>query len=141
MGGDDSSGGGPQGGLPSFPQRIGSLHTLISQQSFHSRVSEYHRPEPGCKEMSKIPIPSRQTHSRCYRSLLHFSLFPVHACSVNPGDCSLPGSAVRGIFIGKNTGVVYHFLLQRIFLTQGLNPRLESPALQVNLPLSHRGSP
>ena len=27
-------------------------------------------------------------------------------------------------FLGKNTGVGYHFLLQGIFLTQGLNPRL-----------------
>ena len=29
-----------------------------------------------------------------------------------------------GIFPGKNTGVDCHFLLQGIFLTQGLNPRL-----------------
>ena len=31
---------------------------------------------------------------------------------------------------GKNTGVGFHFLLQGIFLTQGLNPHLfESPAV------------
>ena len=41
-----------------------------------------------------------------------------------PTDCSLPGSSVCGIFPGKNTGVCCHALLQRIFLTQGSNPRL-----------------
>ena len=38
----------------------------------------------------------------------------------NPMDCSSPGSSVHG----KNTGVGCHFLLQGIFLIQGLNPRL-----------------
>ena len=43
-------------------------------------------------------------------------------------------------FLGKNTGVGSHFLLQGIFLTQGSNP---SPLLwQVDsLPMSHLGSP
>ena len=35
-------------------------------------------------------------------------------------DCSPPGSS----FPGKNTGVGCHFLLQGIFMTQGLNPHL-----------------
>ena len=35
-------------------------------------------------------------------------------------DCSLPGSSLQG----KNTGVGCHALLQGIFLTRGLNPRL-----------------
>ena len=39
----------------------------------------------------------------------------------SPVDCSLPGSSVRGIFSGKNTGMGCHFLLQGIFSTQGLN--------------------
>jgi len=39
-------------------------------------------------------------------------------------DCSLPGSSVHGIFPGKSTGVSCHFLLQGIFLTQGLSPDL-----------------
>ena len=37
---------------------------------------------------------------------------------------SPPGSSVHGIFPGKNTGVGCHFLLQGIFLTEGLNPGL-----------------
>ena len=49
-------------------------------------------------------------------------------------------------FPGKNTGMRCHFLLQGIFLTQGLNPCLLncrwSPALQADvLPLSHQESP
>ena len=34
---------------------------------------------------------------------------------------SPPGSSVHGIFPGKNTGMSFHFLLQGIFPTQGLN--------------------
>ena len=42
---------------------------------------------------------------------------------------------------GKNTGVGCHFLLQEIFLTQGLNPSPESPALAGEFSiLSHQGS-
>ena len=60
--------------------------------------------------------------------------------SWHPMDCSLPGSSVHGISQGKNTGVGCHFLLQRTFLTQGLNPHLLH--WQANsLPLSHQGSP
>ena len=39
-------------------------------------------------------------------------------------DCSPPGSSIHGSFLGKNTGAGCHFLLQGIFPTQGLNPRL-----------------
>ena len=48
----------------------------------------------------------------------------VQSCPTfcNPVDCSPPGSSVHGIF--QNTGVGCHFLLQGIFLTQGLNPCL-----------------
>ena len=38
-------------------------------------------------------------------------------------DCRAPGSSVHGDSPGKNTGVGCHALLQRIFPTQGLNPR------------------
>jgi len=37
-------------------------------------------------------------------------------------DYSLPGSSVPGDFLGKNTGVGCHALLQGIFPTQGSNP-------------------
>ena len=42
----------------------------------------------------------------------------------DPMDCSPPGSSVHEISPGKNIGVGCHFLLQGIFLTQGLNPGL-----------------
>ena len=57
---------------------------------------------------------------------------PGNVCSVtqscltlcNPTDSSPPGSSVHEIFPGRNTGVGCHFLLQGIFPTPGLNPRL-----------------
>ena len=39
----------------------------------------------------------------------------------NPMNCSPPGSSFQGDFLGKNTGVGCHTLLQGIFPTQGLN--------------------
>ena len=42
----------------------------------------------------------------------------------NPVDCSLPGSSVHGDFLGKNTGVGCHALLQGIFSIQVSNPHL-----------------
>ena len=42
---------------------------------------------------------------------------------------------------GKNTGVGCHFLLQEIFLTKGLNPRLLPLQVLLPLPLLHLGSP
>jgi hypothetical protein len=54
-------------------------------------------------------------------------------------DCSPPDPSVCGNFPDKNTAVGCHFLLWRIFLTQGSN---QSPAQQVDsLPPSHWGSP
>ena len=55
-----------------------------------------------------------------------FALSSVQSCLTlcNPLDCSLPGSSVHGIFLGKNTRVSCHFLLQGIFPTQGSNPCL-----------------
>ena len=61
----------------------------------------------------------------------------------DPMDCSPPGFSVHGILPGKNTGTGCHFLLQGIFPTQGLNPRLlHLLHWQVDsLPLHHVGSP
>ena len=44
------------------------------------------------------------------------SVAQSHPTLCHPMDCSPPGSSP-----GKNTGVGCHFLLQGIFLTQGLN--------------------
>ena len=44
----------------------------------------------------------------------------------DPTDCSPRGSSVHGDSPGKNPGVGCHALLQEIFPTQGLNPRLLS---------------
>ena len=58
-----------------------------------------------------------------------FSFCLLCACSavshsLQPVDCSPPGSSVRGDSPGKNPGVRCHFLLQWIFPTQGSNSRL-----------------
>ena len=58
----------------------------------------------------------------------------------DPMDCRLPGSSVHGIYSGKNTGVCCHFLLQRIFLTQGSNLHLLHWQAD-SLPLSYLGNP
>ena len=42
----------------------------------------------------------------------------------NSGDCSPQGSSVHGISQARRLEEGCHFLLQRIFLTQGLNPSL-----------------
>ena len=58
----------------------------------------------------------------------------------DPMDCSLPGSCVHRDFLGKNTGVGSHALLQGIFPTQGSNPGLRH-CRQILYQLSHKGSP
>ena len=50
------------------------------------------------------------------------SLSRVQLC--DSADYGPPGSSGHGDSPGKNTGVGCHFLLQGIFLTQGLNPGL-----------------
>ena len=57
----------------------------------------------------------------------------------DPMDCSPPGTSVHGGSPGKNTGVGCHFLLQRIFPTQGLNLGLLH-CRQMLYHLSHQGS-
>ena len=56
--------------------------------------------------------------------------------SCDPMDCSPPGSSV---FLGKNTGVGCHFLLQGIFLTQESNQGLLH-CRQILYQLSYQGS-
>ena len=65
------------------------------------------------------------------------SLSPVQLC--NPLEYSLPGSAVHGIFPGKNIGVGCHFLLEGIFLMQGSNQRPVHWQAD-SLLLSHQGN-
>ena len=64
------------------------------------------------------------------------SLSRVRLCY--PMDCSLPGSCPWD-FLGNSTGVDCHFLLQGIFLTQGLNLGL-SHCRQMLYRLIHQGS-
>ena len=65
---------------------------------------------------------------------------PTLCDSVN---CTPPGSLSMTLLLGKNTVVRCHFLLQRIFPTQGANPCLLCLLhWQANsLPWDHLGSP
>ena len=54
-------------------------------------------------------------------------------------DCSLTRLLCPWNSLGKNTGVGSHSLLQRIFLTQGLNSGL-THCRQILYHLSHQGS-
>ena len=58
----------------------------------------------------------------------------------NPMDYGPPGSSARGISSGKNIGVSYQFILQRILPTQGSNPGCLH-CRQILYHLSHKGSP
>ena len=60
--------------------------------------------------------------------------------SLQPMDCSLPGSSVHRDFLGKNTGVGSCSFLQGFFPTQGLNTGLQH-CRWIIYHLSHQGSP
>ena len=101
--------------------------------------------------MTHVHIPSAQgTSLKRYEEELDRSKFHLLncccCCSLITKSCLILCNPTDGIhlcpwdFPGKNTGVGGHFLLQGIFLTQGLNPRLLSWQAD-SLSLSHLGSP
>ena len=63
-----------------------------------------------------------------FESVLAIYMYPksLQSCPTlcYPMDCSPPGSSVHGDSPGRNTGVGCHALLQGIFSTQELYPRL-----------------
>ena len=93
--------------------------------------SLYHKPPPAGKGYSSKRSNPRKgamlTPSVLSDSSRRFELNPARLLC--PWD-----------FLGRNTGVSWHFLLQGIFLTQGLNPSLLHWQADF-LPLSHQGSP
>ena len=65
---------------------------------------------------------------------------PSPGLPLTPWICKPSRLLCQWDFLGKNTSVVFHFLLQGILLTLGLNPCLL--CWQVgSLPLTHQGSP
>ena len=85
-------------------------------------------------EWRKISVFDRNKWKWMCESLSRVWLF------VTPWTVSQPGSPVHGDSPGKNTGVSCPFLLQEIFLTQGLNPSLLH-CRQIHYHLSHQGGP
>ena len=91
-------------------------------------------PQSHPSRSSESPELSSLWHVAASRSLsvLHVALCACQCCCCvvlsrtlfDPMNCSLPRLLCPRDFPGKNTGVGCHFLLQRIFLTQGWNPCL-----------------
>ena len=81
----------------------------------------------------------RERHTPFISTPLRLVLSHVRLCDpMNPAGLFCPWDSP-----GRTTGVGCHFLLQGIFPTQGLNPRLLHllHCRQIILPLSHWGSP
>ena len=101
----------------------------------------HRQPQAACNCL-KYPLAPRQTFFDVLSNQVTFPLcFPtpllsslvsckcaklLQSCATfwDSKDCGLPGSSVPGGSPGKNTKVGCHALLQRIFPTQGSNPRL-----------------
>ena len=111
-------------------QDLGSFLILLSF-GFSCLLGETH-------ECIHLHILWSLIHSWSLSISICLSLFVlvVQRCPVlcNPTNCSPPGFSFHGILQGKNTGVDWCSLLQRIFVTQGSNPGIKpwSPALQAD---------
>ena len=82
-----------------------------------------------------------ETSPSCGMTVLCAKSLHSHPALCNTIDCSPPGFSAIPVSPGKNTGVDCLALLQRIFLTQGLNPRLLCLLhCRHSLPLSHQGT-
>ena len=121
-----------------------SIHKLWSLSGFsfwHSVLTGLcYRPRSSLKATDSnrhlYSLHMQLTESTLWCSLLSKSFLTL----CDPTDCSPSRLLCPWDFSGKNTGQGYHFLLQRIFLTQGL--RLHLLCWQADsLPLSHQGNP
>ena len=90
-----------------------------------------------------------EVYNRLTLSKADYSVYSVRICVLVTQSCltlfnlldySSSGSSVHGIFLGKNTEVSRHSLLQGIFHTQGPNLGLLHYR-QILSCLSHQGSP
>ena len=105
--------------FPGKNMKVG-LHFLVqemfSTQGLDLRLLHCRGDFSGCNYRLRIPKKTRSSGCR----LVTKSCLTLW----DPMDSSPPGSSVHGNSLGKNTGVGCHFLLQGIFLAQGLNPCL-----------------
>ena len=70
-------------------------------------------------------VPGKGGSSWPRETLPIIRVYSVMSSSLQPyGLCSPPGCSVHGDSPGQNTGLACHFLLQKIYPTQGLNPHL-----------------
>ena len=95
---------------PTAPHSTGWMG-LLTWGDVGSQVSQTASPQIWSLEVDDLS-------GQAARSVVSTSLQPHWGC--NPIVYQAPH---QWIFPGKNTGVGFHFLLQRIFLIQGSNPR------------------
>ena len=112
-----------------FPHilNIPKCTTLSNSNPLNFIFSIRHHSLPFVKMEHKSPTVTTSWVSASFvRRPLCTCILVAQLCPIlwDPMDCSLPGSSVHGDSPGKNTGVGCHFLLQRIFPTQRLNPGL-----------------
>ena len=97
---------------------------------------------PGRPKLAQPPASPSLTPPLAYGGFL--GVLSLQSCPTlcDPMDSGPPGSSVHGDSPGENTGVGCCALLQGIFPTQGLNPRLlRLPHWSGPLPLVLLGSP
>ena len=101
----------------SYAQKY-NLHLASNSSAFSLFLMLWDRPEPCISRKKREMRFSTGLISQLFMCLV------AQSCPTlcDPMDCNLPGSSVHGDSPGKNAGVDCHSLLQRIFLTQRLNP-------------------
>ena len=90
-----------------MPALITFIQHGIGSHSYCNEIRKRNKRHPSWKRRSK-----NVTHSRC------------ESCSVVSDSLQPHGLYSPWNPPGQNTGVACHFLLQKIYPTQGLNPRL-----------------
>ena len=129
-------GTGEPGGLPS----MGSHRVGHDWSDLAAAVAECRCPAGGEDTILWCEIPTmRMKATDRGRKEQHACLVLLCPTLFYPLDYNPPGSSVHGIFSGKNTVAGCHFLLQRIFPTQGWNFCLLQ-CRQILYPLSHQGT-
>ena len=113
--------------------------TLLSFKKYQGFLE----PVPGAWDKDQIYFFFFQIYSLFYHLRLpgpgsslckYVKVIQLYPTLWDPMDCSLPGSSVHWIFLGKNTGVGSYFLLQGSLPDPGIEPK--SPALQADSLLS-----
>ena len=106
-----------------WPWQSRSLWTWLLL-TLHRWVFYFHVCTQRAHDSTKHSASSPNTNTNFFKKLIFTGVCVfTQSCPTlcDPLDYSPPGYPFHGIFSGKNSGVSCYFLLQGIFLTQGLN--------------------